>query len=252
MRDYASGSFDLVCTDPPFGDNRGYGRQNKRMILSNESPVLGLLAMQESFRLLRDNRFALMFLDHRHIGIIDVFFRRYSSFTLRGYVVWDKEIMGLGYGIRARHKLIAVLEKGKPFYGDRGIPSVLRFQREPTPEHPHKKPLSLMSYLIRNFSSPDDVVLDPFCGTGSTLVAAKKLGRRYVGIELDAAHVATAEARLKTFTKPERNDPCPNSQTSTTPNSEPLATRSTDASKSWSVRQLFSWSSRRTSSDSNS
>ena len=45
-------------------------------------------------------------------------------------------------------------------------------------------------------SRPGDVVLDPFCGSGSTLVAAQSLGRRYIGIEIDAEYAEVAQARL--------------------------------------------------------
>ena len=192
MQDFQPESVDLICTDPPYGDNRGYGRENSRNILANESPVLGLFAVQQSLRLLRNDRFALMFLDQRHITVADVFFRRYCPHLLRGYLVWDKERMGLGHGIRARHELVAVIETGTPPYANLGIPSVQLLTRPSA----HEATAALMNYLVHNFSSPGDLVFDPFCGSGSTLVAAKTLGRRYIGIELDPAHVATAEKRL--------------------------------------------------------
>jgi site-specific DNA-methyltransferase (adenine-specific) len=50
--------------------------------------------------------------------------------------------------------------------------------------------------VIEAFSRPDDIVLDPFCGSGSTLLAARILGRRYIGIEMDAGHAETARRRL--------------------------------------------------------
>jgi len=63
--------------------------------------------------------------------------------------------------------------------------------------HPTVKPLALMSYLITLGSRPGDVVLDPFLGSGTTAVAAKLLGRRYIGIEREAGYVAIARARVK-------------------------------------------------------
>lgn len=62
--------------------------------------------------------------------------------------------------------------------------------------HPTVKPLKLMSYLITLFSREGDIVLDPFVGSGTTCVAAKKLKREYIGIEREAEYVGIAEARL--------------------------------------------------------
>ena len=65
--------------------------------------------------------------------------------------------------------------------------------------HPTVKPLALMSYLITLGSRPNDLILDPFVGSGTTCVAAKMLGRRYIGIELEAEYVKIAEARVNSF-----------------------------------------------------
>lgn len=63
-------------------------------------------------------------------------------------------------------------------------------------EHPTQKPEKLLAKLILASSSKGDVVLDPFLGSGTTSVVAKKLGRRYVGIEIDAKFACIAEKRL--------------------------------------------------------
>lgn len=63
--------------------------------------------------------------------------------------------------------------------------------------HPTVKPLKLMSYLITLGSREKDIVLDPFVGSGTTCIAAKQLGRKYIGIEREAEYVEIAEARLK-------------------------------------------------------
>ena len=66
--------------------------------------------------------------------------------------------------------------------------------------HPTQKPVKALTPLIRSFSKPGDIILDPFCGSGSTLMAAKMLGRDYLGIELSAKHHETATARLQKIT----------------------------------------------------
>src|SRR5438477_4941530 len=62
--------------------------------------------------------------------------------------------------------------------------------------HPTQKPESLLARVILSSSRPDDLVLDPFSGTGTTGAAAKRLGRQFIGIERDAAYAAAAEARI--------------------------------------------------------
>ncbi len=62
--------------------------------------------------------------------------------------------------------------------------------------HPTQKPVRLMQALIELTKQEGQVVLDPFCGSGSTLVAAKLLGRNYLGFEINPEFVATAEERL--------------------------------------------------------
>ena len=62
--------------------------------------------------------------------------------------------------------------------------------------HPTQKPVEALLPLIDAFSHEGDLVLDPFCGSGSALIAAHKLNRRYLGIELDTTHHATAARRL--------------------------------------------------------
>lgn len=64
-------------------------------------------------------------------------------------------------------------------------------------EHPTRKPLSLMLELVELFTDPDDIVLDPFAGSGTTGVACLRLGRRFIGCELDPRYAAIATERLQ-------------------------------------------------------
>lgn len=64
-------------------------------------------------------------------------------------------------------------------------------------QHPTQKPVKLMQALIELTTQEGQIVLDPFCGSGSTLVAAKSLGRKYIGFEMSADYASIAEDRLK-------------------------------------------------------
>lgn len=65
--------------------------------------------------------------------------------------------------------------------------------------HPTVKPLKLMSYLITMGSRENDIILDPFCGSGTTLIAATQLNRKFIGIELNKEYCDIARTRLKPY-----------------------------------------------------
>jgi len=62
--------------------------------------------------------------------------------------------------------------------------------------HPTQKPLELMLDLVADFTLPDEIVCDPFCGSATTGLACLRLGRRFIGFELDVVHAETARVRL--------------------------------------------------------
>jgi len=64
-------------------------------------------------------------------------------------------------------------------------------------QHPTQKPLQLMIWILEDFSKPNNIILDPFCGSGTTCVAAKMLGRQYIGIDISPEYCKIAEERLK-------------------------------------------------------
>ena len=64
-------------------------------------------------------------------------------------------------------------------------------------KHPTQKPIKLMNYLMETYSNENDLILDPFLGSGTTCVAAKQLKRNYIGIEISPKYCAIAEQRLR-------------------------------------------------------
>lgn len=89
--------------------------------------------------------------------------------------------------------------------GDRQMKNVWRFAAPGTTEkrhgkHPTQKPLALIERCLRASTSPGDLVLDPFAGSGSTGVAALRLGRRFLGCEIDPGYARIAAQRLQEAT----------------------------------------------------
>jgi site-specific DNA-methyltransferase (adenine-specific) len=80
--------------------------------------------------------------------------------------------------------------------------------------HPTVKPVALMRYLCRLVTPPNGIVLDPFCGSGSTLVAAQEEGFHYIGIDIKEEYIKTAEKRLTARAKPEPEPPKETAQAS--------------------------------------
>ena len=70
--------------------------------------------------------------------------------------------------------------------------------------HPTVKPIELMSYLVTLGSRKDDLVVDPFVGSGTTCIAAKLLGRNYMGVEKDGDYALIATERVKSY-QPKEN-----------------------------------------------
>ena len=81
------------------------------------------------------------------------------------------------------------------------IPSLNNMARERT-GYPTQKPLALLERIIAAHSCPGDLVLDPFCGSGTTLVAAQRLGRRWIGIDAEDRAIAVTAERLATLPDP--------------------------------------------------
>ena len=91
-----------------------------------------------------------------------------------------------GGGKAGVYSALTVIERG-------GVPGKHANNRR---EHPTQKPDDLMCDLIRDFTDPDDIILDPFCGSGTTGVAAIRLGRRFIGIEKKPKWADVARERL--------------------------------------------------------
>jgi len=121
---------------------------------------------------------------------------RAAGFATVGHIVFRKQYASGSRNLAYRHECAYLLAKGRPALPATPVPDVLDFPFSFNRLHPTQKPVEPLKTLIGAFTRPGDVVLDPFCGSGSTLAAAHELDRRYIGIDLDPAHHRTARQRL--------------------------------------------------------
>lgn len=122
-----------------------------------------------------------------------------ARWPIQSLLVWDKQSIGPSWrGLRPRYELVALFAHRRFGIADRTLTDVYPCRwpagRKPT-GHPAEKPVALLRYLIG--ISDAQVVLDPFTGSGSTLVAAKQLGRQAIGIEFEQRWCELAAARLE-------------------------------------------------------
>ncbi len=110
-------------------------------------------------------------------------------------LVWDKCAIGMGYHYRARYELVLFFEKGRRRLANLAIADVITAPRV-RGGYPAEKPVAVAEVLIRQSSSPGELVVDPFAGSGSIGVAAARLGRRFLGNDLCAEAVTVAARRL--------------------------------------------------------
>lgn len=121
------------------------------------------------------------------------------AWPVTSLLVWDKQFLGPGgpKGLRPGYELVALFAHENFRIEDRAVPDVWRCQWTPAQrnnEHPAEKPVDLLERLIRE-SGGDGAVLDPFCGSGSTLAAAKRARRRSIGIEIEERWCEVAARR---------------------------------------------------------
>lgn len=214
---------DLVVSDPPYGidgvvgDGRGaYGRTHLSsggagaavITRSNDDRRIhsdkDLRVVNETFTLVRKqmskNAWVALFYSCR---ITPKFFRDMSMFREDEYfgeIIWDKRTPGMGTQIRYRHENVAVWRIGSPQPMTDCMSTVeyaaLRGdKRSEGSSHPHEKPHKVMLNVVAPF--PGKMVLDPFCGTGSTGAAAVELKRGFIGIELSPKYFEIALRKIE-------------------------------------------------------
>jgi site-specific DNA-methyltransferase (adenine-specific) len=194
-----AGSVGAVVTDPPYAipTTVASGRTITRNVgdLSIVEAAFRLHA-QEWSRALGDVGRAFVFCDGASYSVM--FRATYGHFNLAS-LVWDKGQIGMGREFRKRHELILHAWGGATPVVDSngtGYADVIDCPPVPTASrvHPAEKPVALIEGLLRVCPA---LILDPFCGSGTTGVAAIRTGRRFIGIEIDPTYADIARRRIR-------------------------------------------------------
>ena len=186
-------SVDLVITDPPYESlekhraigtttrlKQSAGSSNQWFSIFPNSSFPALI--EQIFRVLKNNSHFYLFCDQETMFVIKPIAEA-IGFKFWKPLVWDKCAIGMGYHYRARYEFILFFEKGKRKLNDLGMPDVLQEKRV-WRGYPTEKPVPLIEKLISQSSVENDLVIDPFFGSGATLIAAANLNRRAQGADI--------------------------------------------------------------------
>lgn len=201
-----SAGADLLLTDPPYGISyeSGFRREGDPMgkPVANDSD-LGVVeqVLRLAYARLAEDRHWYVFASPQNLLPMLEVLQRVGMET-RQILCWDKGDFGgpgdleCGY-IQGWEAILYGMKGRRPFFGKRPrSPIRVDWTARLDPVHPCVKPRELLSRLIEPSTKDGEVILDPFAGSGSTLLAARNMGRMSVGIELDPEHCETARARL--------------------------------------------------------
>jgi modification methylase len=223
LRGLPDGCVDMFFTDPPYGHRNNDGgdlihRRECALGLTKDAEIARPIAndgaeanevfrgfLAEAKRLLKPGAVLCCCCCG---GGPDPQFARWSLWIdevleFKQMVVWDKGPMGMGWHYRRSYETVLIAyKKGancRWYDESHKIENVVRHIRKVIPtedQHPTEKPADLAAHFIRLHSLPGDLVLDPFCGSGSTGQAARNTGRRFLGIETEPGFAQMARCRI--------------------------------------------------------
>lgn len=217
-------SIDQVLTDPPYGHNNNNGDLAHRRELALGLVKSGAAIAGDARPIANDGPEASelvkwLFAEAKRLlkpgccccccgggGGPDPQFARWSmwldeALNFKQMVVWDKGGLGMGWHYRRNYETILIAEKpgaACKWFGGHDQANVIRIPgiKPSTKDHPTPKPVELFNLFVKLHSDVNDLILDPFMGSGTTLVAAKNLHRRAIGIEIEERYCEMAAKRL--------------------------------------------------------
>jgi len=201
MKRLPTGGIDFILTDPPYITR--YQDRSGRTVANDDNSTWLQPAFAEMYRVLKDDSFCVSFYGWSKADLFIEAWRN-AGFRIVGHIVFRKRYASATRFLEYRHEQAYLLAKGNPSAPERAPPDVIDWTYTGNRFHPTQKPVGILKPLIEAFSRPGDVVLDPFCGAGSTLIAAGETGRNGLGFEMDGLHARTAQKRLMQAFETER------------------------------------------------
>lgn len=226
-RDGGAERAQMVFTDPPYnvrirGNVSSSNGHREFVMASGEMSQDAFVAfLISAFRAMaawsEDGSIHFVCMDWRHMDEISAAGRA-AFCELKNLIVWAKDNAGMGTFYRSRHELIFAFKNGTAphinafelgqngrhrtnVWNYRGVTSPTKESREALQLHPTVKPVAMVADALKDCSRRGGIVLDPFCGSGTILIAAQKTGRRARAIELDPSHCDTAIRRWQLFAR---------------------------------------------------
>ena len=195
LRSLPAESVDAIVTDPPYGV--GWASTIGK-VQNDGRPFIWWLA--EAYRVLK-SKGAMVCFSRWDVEEVFRVASRAAGFKIKGQLIWDRMMFSQGdlTGAPApQHDTAIFATKGRFAFAGPRLRSVQQAMRVAHQHrtHPTEKPVGLLRPIIEALVAPDGIVLDPFSGSGAVAVAAAGLGRRFVSIEIDGAHVTRSRARL--------------------------------------------------------
>jgi DNA modification methylase len=219
---------ELVFTDPPYnvkidGHVCGLGRirhQDFAMGCGEMNPSQFIAFLERGFHLLaaHSTRGSIHFvcMDWRHVAEIMAAGRAVYN-ELKNICVWNKTNAGMGSFYRSKHELVFVFKNGTGTHTNNfelgqygrtrsnvwdyaGVNTLRRGGREELALHPTVKPTALVADAIKDCSHRGGVVLDPFAGSGTILIACERTGRKARALEIDPRYIDVAVKRWESYT----------------------------------------------------
>lgn len=195
LKTLPSGSVDFVLTDPPYFV-RYRDRLGRRIRNDGAGDVQQTLAaFADIYRVLKPDTLCVCFYGWQ---AVDAFMNAWKTagFTPVEHIVWRKRYASSTRFLKRTHEQAYVLAKGRPSLPREPLADVQPWTYTGNRSHPTEKSVDTLKPVVELFTEPGDVVLDPFAGSGSSLVTAALLRRRYIGVELERKYCQLARRRL--------------------------------------------------------